>query len=48
MRRVKLALRKVIGISRLTYEEMETSLVEIEAANNTRPTTYLYDDDIVE
>ena len=45
---VKLALRKVIGKARLTYEEMDTSLIEIEAAINTRPITYLYDDDIVE
>ena len=48
VRSVKLVLRKVIGKARLTYEEMETSLIEIEAAINTRPITYLYDDDIVE
>ena len=48
VRTVKSTLNKTIGKARLTYEEMETVLVEAEAVINNRPLTYLYDDDFVE
>ena len=48
VRSVKTPLKKVIGTAKLTYEEMETALIEIEGIINTRPLTYLYDDDVAE
>ena len=45
---MKLPLRKVLGKARISYEEMETVLFEVEAVINSRPLTYLYDDDVLE
>ena len=42
----KRCLKKVLGNSRLTYEELSTVLTEIEGVINSRPLTYVYDDDI--
>jgi len=36
---MKCCLRKVLGQSRLTEEQLNTTLVSIEAAVNSRPTT---------
>lgn len=47
VRSVKTPLRKILGRTCLSYEEMETVLIEIEAIVNSRPLTYL-DDDINE
>ena len=42
---VKSTLRKVLGKSRLNYEELSTIITEVEGIINTRPLTYLHDDD---
>ena len=41
---VKRCLRKTIGRSSLTIDEMGTVLVEVEATINNRPLTYMYND----
>jgi hypothetical protein len=41
---VKRCLRKVLGSARLTYEELLTTLVEVEGTLNSRPLTYGYDE----
>ena len=41
---VKRCMRKVLKKSKLTYEELETIVVEIEGILNTRPLCYIYDD----
>ena len=44
----KRCLRKVIGNSQLTYEELLTAVIEVEAMLNSRPLTYLAPDDLDE
>ena len=41
---VKRCLKKVIGLAKLTYEELLTILIEVECVLNSRPLTYVYDD----
>ena len=41
---VKRPLRKVVGRANLTYDELQTLIVEIEGIVNARPITYVYDD----
>ena len=41
----KRCLKKTMGRSFLSFEEMRTMLVEIESTLNNRPITYVYDDD---
>ena len=48
VRSVKLSLKKVLGKSLLTYEELETVLCGIEGAINGRPLTYTSEDDLNE
>ena len=45
VRSVKTSLKKILGLSYLTYEELETVLIEIESSINTRPLTYVNEDD---
>lgn len=45
MRSVKSALKKVIGRCALNYDELLTVLTEIEGVINSRPITYVYDDE---
>ena len=35
----------MLGKSHLNYEELSTIITEVEGIINTRPLTYLYDDD---
>ncbi|XP_054710302.1 uncharacterized protein LOC129220001 [Uloborus diversus] len=44
VRSVQTPLKKVLGRSCLSYEEIQTTLTEIEAVINGRPLTYVYDE----
>ena len=45
VRSTKRCLKKAVGSRRLTYEELNTVLVEVEAVLNSRPITYIYEED---
>ena len=45
MRSVKRCLKKAIGLASLSFGELHTLLVEIEATLNNRPMTFVYDDE---
>ena len=45
VRSVKSPLKRVVGRSTLTYDELHTILIEIEGIINARPLTYVYDDE---
>jgi hypothetical protein len=47
-RTIKAALRKILWKSKLTFEEVETILVEIEGVLNSRPLCYVDDSDLSE
>jgi len=40
----KRCLKKTIGQSQITFEELQTIVVEIEGTLNNRPLAYMYDD----
>ena len=44
----KRCLKKILGVLRVTYEELSTLIVEVEAILNSRPLTYVYPDDVEE
>ena len=45
MRSIKKPLKKIVGRSTLSFDELRTILVEIEGVVNSRPLTYVYDDE---
>ena len=45
---IKGALRKTLKNAKLNYEELETIIVEIEAVINSRPISYIHDDELLE
>lgn len=45
VRSVKRCLKKAIGLTSLSFRELHTLLVEIEATLNNRPLTFMYDDE---
>ena len=46
VRVTKRCLRKMVGQARLSYDEMHTAIVEVEAVINSRPLTFLNAEDI--
>ena len=48
VKQVKSCLKKTLGRSKLSFDELTTILVEVEAVLNARPLTYLYSDDVEE
>ena len=45
MRSIKKPFKKILGRSTLSFDDLRTVLVEIEGVVNSRPLTYLYDDE---
>ena len=48
VRTVKRSLRKVLGTARVSYEELQTLLTEIESRVNSRPLTSVSSEDVEE
>ena len=48
VRSIKNTLKKVVGVSSLDYKQLNTVLVEIENVINSRPLTYMKDENLDE
>ena len=48
VRTVKRSLRKVLGSARVSYEELQTLLTEIECTINSQPLTFVSSEDVEE
>lgn len=48
MRSTKRCLRKMVGRSRLSLDELYTALTEVESITNSRPLSYISSDDLEE
>ena len=40
--------QKILGVAKLTYEELLTVLTEVQGVLNSRPQTYVYSDEVEE
>ena len=45
---MKRCLKKIIGQARMTYDDLSTLIIEVEAIFNSRPLTYISTEDTIE